>query len=371
MPRFKTDEQEQMRSETRQRLLNAATVEFARVGYDRANIDKISKAAGFAKGTVYNYFESKRALMLDLIDLIAASHFEFVAQLVTEETGPVSRLHRFFEAGFEWTAENLPQGRVMITTLNGPDEEFKVHMFHAYGPMFQLVANEILAPGVEGGQFRKMDPASTAGMIMTIYLGFGTTVNDQGRPNVAPIQISDFVLNALRRLPKSDSEEGPTPPKEGYADMNSLVAYFSKFGNTRQVAEVVAQALGSEGSVRLVSLDQLKGSDLEGMDLVVMGAPTHRMNLPEPVRPVFGGLGRRSLRRTHMAAFDTSYRMSPFLARFTAAKKLARKLRKLGGQQTVPPETFHVEGREGPLYEGEIDRAKAWAESILDRLGRR
>lgn len=69
-----------------------------------------------------------------------------------------------------------------------------------------------------------------------------------------------------------------------------------------------------------------------------------------------------------MAAFDTSYKMSAILARFTAARKLNRKLRRLGGKRIIPPETFHVRGREGPLYEGEIEWAKHWAGSILERL---
>jgi hypothetical protein len=92
------------------------------------------------------------------------------------------------------------------------------------------------------------------------------------------------------------------------------------------------------------------------------------MNLPEAVRPVFKRLPRRILRDTHVATFDTSYKMSWWLNHFTAAKRLARELRKLGGRRIVPPETFHVVGREGPLYEGEIERARAWAASILARL---
>jgi hypothetical protein len=44
---------------------------------------------------------------------------------------------------------------------------------------------------------------------------------------------------------------------------------------------------------------------------------------------------------------------------------LAQKLRKLGGKRILPPEIFLVTGREGPLYEGEIERAKDWANSIL------
>jgi hypothetical protein len=92
------------------------------------------------------------------------------------------------------------------------------------------------------------------------------------------------------------------------------------------------------------------------------------MNLPEVVRPVFEALPRRVLRGTPAAAFDTSYKMSHWLARFTAARKLNGKLRKLGGKRIVPPETFHVVESKGPLYEGETERARAWAASILGRL---
>jgi flavodoxin len=154
--------------------------------------------------------------------------------------------------------------------------------------------------------------------------------------------------------------------------MNALVVYHSQFGNTQQVAEAIAAELHGAGTVRTISSEQLAAADLQGVDLVVMGTPTHKMNLPEAVRPVFDQLPRRILRGVPVAAFDTSYEMSAFLARFTAAKRVDRELRKLGGKRLVPPETFHVQHHhEGPLCDGEIERAKTWAGSILVRLNGR
>ncbi len=147
--------------------------------------------------------------------------------------------------------------------------------------------------------------------------------------------------------------------------MHALVVYFSKFGNTRQVAEAIGEGLEQELSVRLIPADELTVDDLEGVELAVMGAPTHKMNLPEAVRPVFDGLPKRVLEGVAVAAFDTSYKMSGWLNQFTAAKRLARKLRRLGGRQVVRPEIFHVVGREGPLDEGELDRARGWSQRIL------
>jgi flavodoxin len=150
--------------------------------------------------------------------------------------------------------------------------------------------------------------------------------------------------------------------------MNILIVHFSKFGHTRLVAEAIAEALGTAGKARVVGLRQVTTSDLMGTDLLVAGTPTHRMNLPEAVQPVLESLPKCVLRDTPVAVFDTSYQMSAFLARFTAAGKLARRLRRLRGRLIIPPETFHVEGREGPLYPGELDRARAWARLILQRL---
>jgi AcrR family transcriptional regulator len=202
MPRHKDAERENVMSETRQLLLEAATQEFAREGFKGANINRISIAAGFAKGTVYNYFESKRALMLALIDEIAAGHLKHMTQQVLSKEDPARRMERFFEAGFNWVTDNLPQGRVLFTTLNGPDVEFKTRMYEAYLPMFQMVSQEILALGIEGGIFRQVEPVSTAALIMNIYLGTGSQVNEQGEQWFPAEQVSDFILKSLQAKPE-------------------------------------------------------------------------------------------------------------------------------------------------------------------------
>lgn len=202
MPRHKETNKENIMSETRRLLLQSATEEFSREGYIGANINRISKNAGFAKGTIYNYFDSKRALMLALIDEIAAGHLEFMVQQVLQEDDPARRLDRFFAAGFRWVSNNLSQGRFLFTTLNGPDDEFKTRMYEAYLPMFQLVAQDILAVGVEQGIFRQVEPVSTAGLIMTIYLGTGSQVNERGEQWFPPKQVSDFCFQALKAQEK-------------------------------------------------------------------------------------------------------------------------------------------------------------------------
>lgn len=51
----------QLDERKRRRILDAATSEFARQGFERASLDRIAEAAGIAKGSLYQYFHDKRA----------------------------------------------------------------------------------------------------------------------------------------------------------------------------------------------------------------------------------------------------------------------------------------------------------------------
>lgn len=197
MARHKESERDKVLGQTRQALLAAATEAFARDGYAGANVNHISLSAGFAKGTIYNYFASKRALMLALIEVIAESHIEFIVAQVEQEERPDQRLIRFYEAGFTFVAQNPAQSQVMITALYGSDSEFKQHMFQAYQPLFHFVAGNIVGPGVEQGIFRPLDPASTSTLVMTIYLGTSSQVREDGRPWLDPQLVADFALHGL------------------------------------------------------------------------------------------------------------------------------------------------------------------------------
>ena len=198
-PRLNQADREQILESNRTALLAAAAIEIAQSGFNGANINQISLAAGFAKGTIYNYFSSKQNLMLALIDDFAQSHFERLSDAVRAVDDPKQRLHNFFEAGFDFIAKHIAPARVVVNTIYGPEEVFKAHLYKAYQPMFQLVAAEILVPGIEQGCFRSLDPVANANLLMTMYLGTASQVTDEGTFFLDVAQVIDFGLHALER----------------------------------------------------------------------------------------------------------------------------------------------------------------------------
>jgi AcrR family transcriptional regulator len=61
---------------TRGLLLSAAEQVFARVGYEKAQVEEIAEAAGFSKGALYAHFKSKEELFLALAKVKTASYQE-------------------------------------------------------------------------------------------------------------------------------------------------------------------------------------------------------------------------------------------------------------------------------------------------------
>jgi flavodoxin-like protein len=160
----------------------------------------------------------------------------------------------------------------------------------------------------------------------------------------------------------------------------ALVVYESMFGNTRQVAQAVAEGLSASAAVAVVEVGAALPL-LDDVDLLVVGAPTHAFGMSRPStrksaadqavgEVVSAGIGLREwldgLDNRHptaqVAAFDT--RMKAALLSGSAARRALSKLRRLGFAVAARPESFVVTGMRGPLRDGEIDRARRWGARI-------
>ena len=147
--------------------------------------------------------------------------------------------------------------------------------------------------------------------------------------------------------------------------MKAVVVYDTYFLNTTRIAEAVTEAMEGEGAeARMERIYQLDFSSLGDIDMFIIGSPTHIGGMPRPVKSVLKRLLGDTLKGIRTATFDTRYQM-PARKSGSAALRIARMLKKLGGEELVSPESFFVTERRGPLVDGELERAKAWAGELL------
>lgn len=168
--------------------------------------------------------------------------------------------------------------------------------------------------------------------------------------------------------------------------MRALVVYESMFGNTRTIAEAVADGLATRLDVRAMNVTDAPTVVDDDVDLVVVGGPTHAFGMSRPstrrsavdqgAAATAADAGMRewidaaTLPATTVAAtFDTRVKVPGLPG--SAARKARRRLRRKGVTVLAPPVTFWVEGTPGPLREGERRRATRWGEELGTRLAER
>lgn len=149
--------------------------------------------------------------------------------------------------------------------------------------------------------------------------------------------------------------------------METLVIYDTKFGNTRKLADTMANAARDHGTVRLLALDAELPTDLGSVDLLIVGGPTQAHGLSPRMRQFTDGLVAGSGAGTVAAIFDTRYRL-PAIVSGSAAKAVARRLKRHGIHMIAEPESFFVTRGEVPQLEaGELERAAAWLRHVANR----
>ena len=80
--------------EKRAQILKAAARFFATDGFDRASMSQVAKACGFSKANLYHYYDSKDALLFDLLDAYLSGLRDRICALQLDGLTPEEQLHR-------------------------------------------------------------------------------------------------------------------------------------------------------------------------------------------------------------------------------------------------------------------------------------
>ena len=162
--------------------------------------------------------------------------------------------------------------------------------------------------------------------------------------------------------------------------MKAMVVYDSVFGNTKQVALAIGQALAEQGRADTSPVTEIDAEKIRAYDLLIVGSPTRGFRPTEAIAKFLKSLAKGDLKGRQVAAFDTRILLSTIdssALRFIvntggyAAPNIAKTLKGKGGILLMPPEGFYVTGEQGPLQDGELRRAEDWARQIVakGRLG--
>ena len=162
--------------------------------------------------------------------------------------------------------------------------------------------------------------------------------------------------------------------------MKALVLFRSFYGNTKQVAEIIAEqikTLGHEAEVR--DLRQ-KLPDLKGIDFIVIGAPTRMARVTRKAKSVLKQLRKRGFGGKPIAVFDTYGPVPAKSEELEKGKKwlypgAAGIMQKVAKDQglNVYENTLRceVKGMKGPLKDSEKEKAASFTKDFMSFIGKK
>lgn len=148
-----------------------------------------------------------------------------------------------------------------------------------------------------------------------------------------------------------------------------LVLYDSYFGNTAKVAKAIGEAIGAV----VKKVDDIQPEDFEGLKIFFLGSPTRAFRPTQKAQFLLqmqkGKLTgvKGSVFDTRIPADKTNSGFLRFMVKLFgyADAKMAKAYKKTGATLALEPAGFAVLDSEGPLAEGELERAIEWAMAIL------
>jgi AcrR family transcriptional regulator len=154
---------ERKKSETRQRLMDAALRLFGEHGFEATTIEDITSVADVAKGTFFNYFETKEAIL----PAIAARRLEQLEEtLAPEQGGPDSAVARI-KLALRLVAESpLCQERLAEQLFTAMMHRHEIGPRHA---LRDLLARQVDQAQAAGEIRSNLDPVYVAGVIRALF----------------------------------------------------------------------------------------------------------------------------------------------------------------------------------------------------------
>jgi hypothetical protein len=167
---------------------------------------------------------------------------------------------------------------------------------------------------------------------------------------------------------------------------SALVVYESMFGDNRTIARAVADGLSTRLPAEVVAAAEAPARVGPDVTLLVVGGPNHAMGMPRQAT-------REGAARDHgfspegldtglrewlesvqvagpglaAAAWDTRMEHPRLVVKMDHAARTEEKLlTRLRCRIVAPAEHFTVSAAEGPLADGEEERARAWGATLAD-----
>lgn len=138
-------------------ILAAALAVFSERGYESAAVSEIAERAGVVEGTVYKYFESKRALLLKVIEQWYEGLVEAYARDLAGITGTRQRLRFVIWRHLNSIHESPQLCRLLFHEVRSEQDYYDLDL-HGMIRRYAKFVTDVVEEGIKAGEFRSDIP---------------------------------------------------------------------------------------------------------------------------------------------------------------------------------------------------------------------
>jgi len=189
------------RRERRGRIIAAAGRLFGAAPFGEVQVDDIARAAGVGKPTLYRYFGSKEELFLAVLDAAMRDLEARIADVSADAATPADALRRTLAL----LVEALGQHVNSLRLLSGDSPDLAERWRRVYRLRRQPLLGALrdaIAAGIAAGQFRRVEPALTARLLVGMVRAGLNGATASSRTKVAAA-VADFAVAGLAGAPKA------------------------------------------------------------------------------------------------------------------------------------------------------------------------
>ena len=206
----RVSKKEQLKEQRAAHILDAAARVFARRGYQRATTREIAAEAGVAEGTIYNYFKSKRHLLISMASRLTMESLEQVKALPPLEDDR-EYVAAEVTSRFELFLENIDLARALMLEMLVNDDLRQEYMNEVLSPAISFLG-EYIRSRTEAGAFRKVEPEIIARTMIGGVLSFGLLwlrhgELDKGSLEELASEVVGLFLDGLRVRPIKERDQ--------------------------------------------------------------------------------------------------------------------------------------------------------------------
>jgi AcrR family transcriptional regulator len=195
-------------------VVAAAVQLFAEYGYHAAPLRDIASLAGIRAASIYHYYDSKQALLVEIMDTYMQRLNSSLEKILRECDNPLQRLHEAIANHIRLHTTYKAEFFIIDTEIRALEGESRTYIL-GLRDRYESLVQELLRDGMERGVFRQCDVKVSSYAIIAMCTEVATWFKQGGRLSVQQVvdMYSQMITEGLlvaRALPQMPEESART-----------------------------------------------------------------------------------------------------------------------------------------------------------------